>query len=119
MESPKSAIEGLAGLTPAFKKLTAITSYNLEASLGARVCVQVFCVQKPQRFAFVLPRPLRLGGFDGDPGVIIAGVSLESAFLKYAFRETKHINIFNINFRPSPKSPQCGGHIKKCMYLIP
>ena len=42
----------LRGKTLAFKKRIAIISCVLDASLGARACVQVLCVQITQRFAF-------------------------------------------------------------------
>ena len=48
----------LRSKTLAFKKRIAITSCDLEASLGARDCVQVPCVQKTQRFAFAFLSPL-------------------------------------------------------------
>ena len=44
----------LRGKTLAFKK----THCVLEASLGARACVQVLCVQKTRRFAFAFLSPL-------------------------------------------------------------
>ena len=42
----------LRSKTLALKKRIAIISCDLEASLGARTCVQVPCVQKSRRFAF-------------------------------------------------------------------
>ena len=48
------------GKTLAFKKRTAILSCDLEASLGARACVQVLCVQKKRRFALAFLSPLRV-----------------------------------------------------------
>ena len=52
----------LRGKTLAFKKRIAILSCDLEASLGARACVQVLCVQKTRRFAFAFLSPLRAVG---------------------------------------------------------
>ena len=40
----------LRGKTLAFKKRMAITSCDLEVSLGARACIQVLCVQKTAAF---------------------------------------------------------------------
>ena len=52
----------LRSKTLAFKKRIAIISCDLGASLGARACVQVLCVQKTQRFAFAFLSPLRILG---------------------------------------------------------
>ena len=51
----------LRGKTLAFKKRIVIISCVLEASLGARVCVQALCVQKTRHFAFAFLSPLRSG----------------------------------------------------------
>ena len=49
----------LRSKTLAFKNRTATISYDLEAFLAARPCVQVLCVQKKtQRFMFALLSPL-------------------------------------------------------------
>ena len=53
-----SRFRDLRSKTLAFKKRIAIISCVLEASLGARACVQVLCVQKPRRFAFAFLSPL-------------------------------------------------------------
>ena len=49
----------LRAKTLAFKRRIAMISCVLEASLGARACVQVLCVQKTRRFAFAFLNPLR------------------------------------------------------------
>ena len=59
MESPK---RGLRGKTLALKRRTAIIviSCDVEASLGARACIQVldsFAFKKTRRFAFALLSP--------------------------------------------------------------
>ena len=48
----------MRGKTLAFGKRIAIIFCDLEASLGARACVQVLCVQKTRRFAFAFLSPL-------------------------------------------------------------
>ena len=49
----------LRGRTLGFKKNTAFGSCDLKASLGARACVQVTCVQQSRRFTFALLNPRR------------------------------------------------------------
>ena len=48
----------LRSKTLAFKKRIAIVFCDLKASLGARACVQVLCVQKTRRSAFAFLSPL-------------------------------------------------------------
>ena len=54
MESPKKGCDlgtcVTRGKTLAFEKRIAIISCVLEASLGARACVQAFCVEKKSGF---------------------------------------------------------------------
>ena len=58
MESTKRLrFRDLRGKTLAFEKRIAIISCVLEASLGARACVQVLGVRKTQRFAFCVLMP--------------------------------------------------------------
>ena len=49
----------LLGKTLAFKKCAAIICYDLEASLGARACVQVLCVQKNAAFGVCIVKPTK------------------------------------------------------------
>ena len=63
----------LRSKTLAFKKSIAIISCVLEASLGARACVQVLCVQKTRRFAVAFSSPLRLSS-QGNPDLPFLGV---------------------------------------------
>ena len=59
MESPKRLrFRDLRSKTLVFKTRIAIISCVLEASLGARACDQVLCIQKTQRFAFAFLSPL-------------------------------------------------------------
>ena len=50
----------LRGETLALKECIAIVSCGLGASLRARTCVQVPCMQETQRSAFALLSPLNL-----------------------------------------------------------
>ena len=56
----------LRGKTQAFKKHIAIISCVLEASLGARVCVQVLCIKKNAAFCVFGLKPLRALPLDGN-----------------------------------------------------
>ena len=63
MEGPRRRLRSraLRGKMLAFKDRTAIVSCDLEASLGARVCVQVTCVQRTRRFGACVAKATRSG----------------------------------------------------------
>ena len=57
MESLQSGYDLGTCVVKHVQKRIAIMLCDLEASLGARACVQVLCVQKTQCFAFALLSP--------------------------------------------------------------
>ena len=58
----RSRFRDLRGKTLTFKKRMAIISRVLEASHGARACVQVLCVQKNAAFCVCVLKPTELLG---------------------------------------------------------